>query len=167
MSDIGFEQLLAQHNQEYKDAKEFSDWMPPDGEYVILVKDCDRGSKEKDGSTMLWWKHTAEVVAGDNQDACRDKEGNPREFGSMFVSSNNYGMAKSTAKILNGGTSPASSADLDRVLMGAQGQIIKVKIATKAGKNGQEYTNTYYQELVDADVPAEAPEPTPDESIPH
>jgi len=155
VSDLSFEQLLAAHNQEYKDAKEFSDWMPPDGDYVILIKSCDRGAKANDGGTMLYWKHMAEVVAGDNWEDCQGKE-----FGSLFCSSRNYGMAKSQAKILNGGNSPSSSADLDRVLMGAEGALVKVKITTKPGKNGQEYTNCYYQELVDMDQNGNPPEAT-------
>lgn len=164
MSDINFEALLAQHNKDYKEAKEYSDWMPDDGDYVILVKLCEHGAKEQEDGTMLWWRHTATVVAGDGWESIQDKE-----FTSLRASSYNYGMAKTNAKILNGGVAPSSSADLDRVFMGAQGKLIKASIRTSVSKkNGQEYTNCYYKELVDdkasaESVPTEVPveEPAP------
>jgi hypothetical protein len=136
--------MLAAHNQEYKDAKEFSDWMPDDGDYVLLIGACEKGISNKNDQQLLWWKHTAQVVAGDNYEQFAD-----RDFTSMFCSSRNFSIAKSQAKILNGGTAPANIEELNAVFEGAEGKLVKAQIKT----SDKGYTNCYYRELVAEDAP--------------
>ncbi|KKK54801.1 hypothetical protein LCGC14_3081060, partial [marine sediment metagenome] len=54
--DLNFEQLLANHNQNYKDAEVFNNWMPPDNEYIASLVKLDTGSSTKDGVDLLWGK---------------------------------------------------------------------------------------------------------------
>jgi len=166
MSDLNFEQLLAEHNKDYKEAKEFSDWMPPDGDYTVVIKGCDKGVSTKGDTPLLWWKHTAEILAGEDPGLMG------REFTSLFASSRSYGSAKSQAKVITGGVSaPDDASGLDAVLMGATGAVLQVQIKTRTStKNGNDYTNCFYQELVDtsaveeaeeAGMPEEPPQGTP------
>ena len=48
--DLAFEQMLAEHNQAFKDSEVYSNWMPDDGEYIASIVKFDSGQKEKDGT---------------------------------------------------------------------------------------------------------------------
>jgi len=152
MSDLNFSQLLAEQNQAYQDAKEFNDWMPDDGEYVIAITACDTGVSMKDEIPMLWWKHTAEIVAGEDVESVLGKV-----FTSGFFTSKGFGQAKSQTKVLNGGDTPETVEALNEVLSASVGIVVKVEIKTTVSKkNGREYTNCYYREVLDTqDAPEE------------
>lgn len=144
MSDMVFEQMLAAHNQNFKDASEFSDWMPPDGKYVVTVLKCDQGVKEESGKSPFgWWKLTARV------ETPQDEKLNGREFSLGFYNTNALGILKGQARVLNGGEPVNSLVDADLIFRGAVGMILGVEtLTTVSKKNGQEYTNCYVREII-------------------
>lgn len=157
MSDINFEAILAAHNEECRSAKEYNSWCPDDGEYTVLVTGCEKGVSTKGETPMLWWQHTLKILAGDDP-AVID-----REFTNSFFSSS-YGTAKRQARVC-GSIPEGVEIDaniLDQALMGAAGVILKAEVKTTVSKkNGKEYTNTYYQEVIAAEAPVEQPAEPP------
>lgn len=145
MSDMNFEQMLAQHNQAYKDAQEYSSWMPPDDEYTVTVVKCDKGVSNKDGKDFQWWKLTARI------EAVEDESLNGKEFALGFYSTNAMGILKGQAKALNKGETPGSLVEADQVFESAVGEILSVKVVTSE-KSG--YTNCYVQEVLATEDPA-------------
>jgi hypothetical protein len=144
MSDLNFEAMLAEHNQNYKDASEFSDWMPPDEDYLVTVLKCDKGVSEKEGQAKLgWWKLTARIEAPEKEKL------DGKEFSLGFYNTNAMGILKGQARALNGGEPVGSITEADAIFTAAPGQILRVKVATSTSKkNGKEYTNAYVQEVV-------------------
>lgn len=151
--DLNFEQMLAQHNQEFKEAEVYSDWMPPDAEYVVSLIKLDQGTTSKDGQTSVWWKLTGRIE--DVQDA----KLNGKEFSVGFYSSKAFGILKGAVKTLAGDL-VNDLAEAHAVLEASIGKIIKAKVATKTAKNGNEYTNCYIQEVIETTT-ASAGEETP------
>ena len=143
MSDMLFENLLAEFNEDYKNAEEYSDWMPDDGEYIVSIIKCAKDTSEKDGKKMAWWKLTARI------ESPQDEQLNGQEFTLGFYSSNNFGILKGQARALNGGEVVPSLAEADKVFESAIGNVYRVKIIiTTSSKNGKEYTNCYVQEKI-------------------
>lgn len=140
--DVNFEQLLAQHNQDFKDAEVFNNWMPPDGEYIVSLTKLDKGSSTKDGKTTLWWKLTGRI------EDVQDEKLNGEEFQVGYYSSKAFGVMKGAVKTLAG----QLVDDLDsahQVLESSLGKIIKAKVTTKTSKkDGNDYTNCYIQEVI-------------------
>ena len=158
MSDLAFEGMLAEHNQAFKDAAEFSDWMPDDGEYTVSVVRLDKDVSIKDNVTLGWWKLTARIEAGENADKVIGQE-----FSLGFYSTKNMGIMKGQCRALNGGEGVDSLAEADAVFEAAKGKILRVKVNTSTSKkNGKEYTNCYVQEVIATeDVPDVAQEEPP------
>lgn len=156
MSDIGFEQMLAQFNQDFKDAQEFSDWMPPDGEYYFSVVKVDKGTKVDDSGGMGWWKLTCRIEKPEDADL------NGKEFNGGFYSTKNLGILKATARTLNGGVQIDSLAEADSVLTKSVGLVLLGTIVTTISKkNGQEYTNCRIKEVIPVtatETPTEPPQ---------
>jgi len=143
MSDMLFESLLSEFYQSYREAEEFSDWMPDDGEYIVSVIKCAKGASEKEGKKTAWWKLTARI------EAPQQEELNGQEFPLGFYSSNAFGFLKGQARALNGGETVPSLAEADRVFEAAIGCVYRVKVTTTTStKNGKEYTNCYVQEKI-------------------
>ncbi len=93
--DLNFEQLLAQHNQDFKESEVYSNWMPPDAEYIVSLIKLETGIKEKDQVKTGWWKLTGRIE--DVQDA----KLNGKEFCVGFYRSTAYGILKGDARILS------------------------------------------------------------------
>jgi len=143
VSDLAFEQLLAQHNDAYRSAEEFSDWMPPDGEYIATVMKSAKGVSTKDGVSVGWWKITGRL------EVVEDPELNGREFPVGFYRTSTLGVLKSQVRALNGGKSVDSLAEADRVISESVGKVVKVKIVTTTSKkDGNDYTNCYVKEVL-------------------
>ena len=146
--DLNFEQMLAQHNQEYKDAEVFSNWMPPDGEYIVSLIKLDNGTSSKDGVDTIWWK-----LIGRIEDV-QDEKLNGKEFSVGYYSSKAFGVLKGAVKALNGDIIH-DLGDAHVVLEASIGTIIRAKVETSTSrKNGKEYTNCYIQEVLDATASA-------------
>ena len=140
--DLNFEQMLAQHNQEFKEAEVYSDWMPPDAEYVVSLIKLDQGTSTKDGQSSVWWKLTGRIE--DVQDA----KLNGKEFTVGFYSSKAFGILKGAVKTLAGDLIN-DLEEAHKVLVASIGKIIRAKVATKTAKNGNDYTNCFIQEVIE------------------
>ena len=162
--DLNFEQMLATHNQEFKDAEVFSNWMPPDGEYIASLIKLDTGTSSKDGVDTIWWK-----LVGRIEDV-QDEKLNGKEFSVGYYSSKAFGVLKGAVKALNGDIIH-DLGDAHVVLEASIGSIIRAKVETSTSrKNGKEYTNCYIQEVLDTATPSagvgQTPVETPTENGP-
>lgn len=140
--DLNFEQMLAQHNQEFKEAEVFNNWMPPDGEYVVSLVKLDQGTSTKDGKDTIWWK-----LIGRIEDV-QDEKLNGQEFSVGFYTSKAFGILKGAVKTLAGDLIN-DLEEAHKVLEGSIGKIIRAKVSTKTAKNGNDYTNCFIQEVIE------------------
>lgn len=140
--DLNFEQMLAQHNQDFKDAEVYSDWMPDDGEYIVSLVKLDQGTSAKDGQSSVWWKLTGRI------EDVQDPKLNGKEFTVGFYSSKAFGILKGAVKVLAGDLIN-DLADAHIVLQSSIGKIIRAKVSTRTAKNGNDYTNCYIQEVIE------------------
>lgn len=161
--DLNFEQLLATHNQEFKESEVFSNWMPPDAEYIVSLVKLDTGTFAKDGVSLPWWRLTGRI------EDVQDEKLNGKEFSVGYYTSRAFGILKGAVQALSGEAIddlPQADAELEASL----GKVIRAKVATsKSKKDGKDYTNCYIQEVIDttvAEAPAEAAVETVDGSIP-
>lgn len=148
MSDMDFERMLAKYHEnlktQYDDAEEYSDWMPPDGEYIVTVLKCSKGvsTKKDPNNPMFWWKPTVRI-----EDVARE-DLNGQEFALGFFNTNAFGFMKGQVKALNGGNAVGYD-EIDGVFMASVGKVLRVKVATTTSKkNDKEYTNCYVQEII-------------------
>lgn len=143
MSDLQFEGLLAEFNQAYRDAEEFSDYMPVDGEYLVTVMKCQKGVSDKDGKKTGWWKLTARIEAPESEEL------NGQEFVLGFYRTSVMGILKGQARALNMGQPVSSLQEADAVFEKAVGSILRVKVITTVSKKDQNtYTNCYVKEVI-------------------
>ena len=172
--DLAFEQLLAEHNQAFKESEVYSNWMPPDGEYIASLIKFDSGGKMKSGVKTAWYKLTGRIE--DVQDA----KLNGKEFLINFYRSSTYGILKGDARILSGNPLLDDLKEAYEALEASVGLVVRVKIITSfSDKYKKDFTNCYIQEVIDtttstsaepiteadmvdpietpAEVPAEAP----------
>jgi len=168
MSNLGFEQMLAQYHatlkQVYDEAEEFSDWMPPDSDeqgYIVTMVKCSKGvSTKKDANNpMFWWKPIVRI------EAVTDELLNGREFALGFFNTNAPGIMKGQAKAINGGE-PVAFDQLDSVFSEV-GKVLRVVVkTTTSAKNNKEYTNCYVQEVIDTtDVADKDVDPAADQPV--
>lgn len=152
MSELGFEQLLAQHHAElkksYDDAEEFgADWIPPDNPkdapYLVIGIKTQKGTYDKNGTTTFFWKPYVRLECPENPDL------HGKDFPLGFFNTGAPGAMKGQAKAINGGEA-VSFEELDNVFDATfAGKIMKVDVITATSKkNGQEYTNCYVREVV-------------------
>lgn len=142
--DLNFEQLLANHNQEFKEAEVFDNWMPPDGEYIVSLVKLTTGSLTKDGKDLIWWRLTGRI------EDVQDEQINGKEFSVGYYTSKAFGILKGAVKVLAGDIIH-DLAEAHIVLKTSIGKVIRVKVDTRPGKGanaGKEYTNCYIQEVI-------------------
>jgi hypothetical protein len=138
---MGFEKWLADFNASYADAEAYTDWMPEDGKYSVLVTKVEPGEYDKNGKKNKRWKFTAEIVAGDS-----------KMMGQKFswtLFSAAPGMIKGQAAALNGGKEFSTGADAIAALEHAAGKVLDVTVRTSADKLGKDRTNCYIEGVVD------------------
>ncbi len=141
--DLNFEQLLAQHNQEFKEAEVYSNWMPDDGEYIVSIVKFDKGISSKDGADLGWWKLTGRI------EDVQDEKLNGREFPVGYYTSKAYGILKGAARVLSGNSDLNDLGEAHEVLEASPGSVLRVKIRTSISrKNGKEYTNCFILEVI-------------------
>lgn len=141
--DLNFEQMLAQHNQAFKEAEVYSNWMPPDGEYIVSLVKFDAGQKEKDGATTAWYKLTGRI------EDVQDEKLNGKEFLVNFYRSSAYGILKGDARILSGNPLLDDLKEAYEILETSVGTVIRVKVATSfSDKYKKDFTNCYIQEVI-------------------
>ena len=176
--DLNFEQLLAAHNSEFKEAEVFSNWMPDDGEYIASIVKFDKGISSKDGDNLGWWKLTGRI------EDVQDEKLNGREFPVGYYTSKAYGILKGAARILSGNSELNDLGEAHAVLEASPGLVLRVKVRTSISKkNGKEYTNCFILEVIntttetvtdpegqdvvtEVDVAAQAPVEVVDATIP-
>lgn len=96
--DSNFEQLLAQENQKFKEAKEFDDFTPPPGTYPMILEEIDTGTytDNKTGNEVMRVNPALKVI-DDNNDAVDGRTCRP------FFSSKAWGPFKTFAREALGG----------------------------------------------------------------
>lgn len=144
MSDLLFEQMLAEYNQGYAEAEEFSGWMPDDGNYIVTIVKVTKGVAEKSNTKLGWWKFTARI-----EDVANAKT-HGQEFTLKFCNTKALGVLKGFARALNEGVVVSNLAEADKVFEHAEGKILDIKILTSTSKkDGKDYKNCYIQKVVD------------------
>lgn len=147
--DLNFEQLLAQHNQEFKEAEVFDTWMPPDAEYVVSLIKLTTGTNKKDGKDLLWWN-----LRGRIEDVA-DEKLHGQEFTVGYYTSKVFGILKGAAKTL-AGRDIDDLAEANAVLEASLGGVVRVEVRTsRSKKDGRDYTNCYIKEVIQTTASAE------------
>lgn len=156
--DLNFEQMLAQHNQEFKEAEIYSDWMPPDGEYIVSLVKLTNGTSTKDGKDLIWWN-----LKGRIEDV-QDEKLNGQEFTVGYYTSKVFGILKGAVKVL-AGVEISDLAEAHAILKAAVGLVIRAKIRTsRSRKDNKDYTNCYILEVINTTTETSAePVETPAE----
>ena len=164
--DIGFEKLLADHNQEFQEAEVFNNWMPPDGEYIVSLVKLTTGTSKKDGADLMWWN-----LKGRIEDV-QDENLNGQEFTVGYFTSKVFGILKGAVRVL-AGQDVNDLAEANTVLEASIGSVIRAEVRTsRSQKNGQDYTNCYIKEVLVAEDTTSAEDvsnvatPAPIEEIP-
>ncbi len=149
--DLNFEQLLAEHNQEFKEAEVYSNWMPDDGDYIVTILKFDKGISTKDSTSLAWWKITGRI------EDVADEKLNGKEFPVGYYTSKAYGILKGAARVLSGNSELNDLAEAHAILEASPGQVLKVRVRTSISKkNGKEYTNCFILEVIDTTTEASA-----------
>jgi len=160
--DLNFEQLLAAHNQEFKEAEVYSNWMPPDGEYIVSLVKLNTGSSTKDGKDLIWWRLTGRI------EDVQDEQLNGKEFSVGYYTSKAFGILKGTVKTL-AGSIIHDLGEAHIVLEAAIGKVVRVKVDTRPGKGvnaGKEFTNCYIQEVINTTTEIPSAEDVAGEVVP-
>lgn len=145
MSDLAFEQLLASHNEEFKQAEEFgNDWTPDIGKgYVVLLTKCKVGQHTKDGRTDAWWRVTGHI----ENVADKDQHGKP--FCVGWYKQNVPGLAKGAARVLNNGVAVETWEEVHELLSNCDNKLVYVDIReSHSKKDGRDYINAYMTGLI-------------------
>ena len=148
--DLNFEQMLAQHNQEFKEAEVFDNWMPPDGDYIVSLVKLSHGSSTKDGKDLVWWRLTGRI------EDVQDEKLNGKEFSVGYYTSKAFGILKGAVKTLAGDLIN-DLGEAHAILEASLGQIIRAKVETRPGKGanvGKDFTNCYIQEVIETTASA-------------
>ena len=141
--DLAFEQLLAEHNQSFKEAEVFSTWMPPDGDYIVSLVKFDYGQKVKDGVKTAWFKLTGRI------EDVQDEKLNGKEFLVNFYRSSAYGILKGDARIISGNPLLDDLKEAIEILEASIGTVIRVTVSTSFNdKYKKDFTNCYTQEVI-------------------
>jgi len=148
--DLNFEQMLAEHNQNFRESEVYSDWMPDDGEYIATLLKLAKGTTTKDNVSTVWWRLTGRI------EDVQDEKINGKEFSVGYFTSKAFGILKGAVNVLSG----QSIDDLSKahaILEAAIGLVLRVKIRTsRSKKDGKDYTNCYILEVINTTTEASA-----------
>lgn len=147
--DLNFEQLLAAHNQEFKEAEVYSDWMPDDGEYIASLVKLDKGVSK---DSIMWWKLTGRI------ESTEIEKFYGKEFTVGYYTSKAFGILKGTIKVLAGNLINDLN-EAHTILQASVGKVVRVKVETKPSKkhDGREFTNCYIKEVYTTEAVEEVP----------
>jgi hypothetical protein len=137
-----WEDTLAQYQKDYAEAQEFSDWMPPVGEYTVVLGATTTGTFNKDGAELPFRKPIVKIVAGDLEN---------KEFALGYFTPKNFGMLKGLAKVLNGGQPVPDVMTADATLKAKAGAILTIRVfetPNKKNPGGPAYINCRVTGLV-------------------
>jgi hypothetical protein len=130
-------------------------WMPPDGDYTVIVEDVPSGIKEKNGVNNAWLKPVFNVLDG---------EFKSRTFSDYFwIEPSMTEPSISIKNLCRYATCLAGSETKDPIAASAialesTGEILDVQVyRTKSRKTGKIYANIRFLRRIDAtEVVAEA-----------
>jgi hypothetical protein len=157
--DVDFEQLLADQAEEYSNAPDYNNWMPPDNEYLVLVTKVDYGPTGADAheeKAVPWVRLTCQIVE-------KDSDLNEKKF-SIFYSGKAYGIMRQAARYFtsDSGVEKSPLLAVKALVNEAPGKVLLVQVATTKRKGSDRaYTNgTIVQVKDDVNVaPAEQAAP--------
>jgi len=153
MSDMGFENLLAEHNAAFAEAEAYSNWMPPDAEYIVMLTSVGTGKFEDkaSGKDIPYWRVKGKIL----------EEGSPmdgQEFVVGFYTGRAYGIFKSAVGILKGEVVTDLIVANKFMVEEVVGMVVRVKVDT-TNRKGQEYRNaTILEKLQATEEVQEVPE---------
>ena len=146
--DLNFEQMLAQHNQNYKESEVYSDWMPDDGEYIVSLIKLTHDTASKNGEDFLWWRLTGRI------EDVQDEKLNSREFSVGYYTSKVFGILKGAINVL-AGREINDLAEAHAILEASIGLVARVRVRTsRSRKDGKDYTNCFILEVIDTTTSA-------------
>jgi hypothetical protein len=123
-----FQDVLATKAQQWRDAKSFSRWDPPDGTYVFRVLDIVRGEHE---DNYQWWRIEGIIETADNRELAG------HEWSPFFFTDQWLGFLKDFLKETIG-VIPDDLVEADNLLDSMRGWLLLVESRTvsnpKTGK---------------------------------
>lgn len=134
--------IVAKYSDPYANAEEFSDWVPPVGEYTAIV-DAVRSGALKDGGHP-YWSVNAKLADGVDENG-ESAEGKKFQLAFLSLSPGREGLFKSFVKSINGGQSEDDLGAAIQLVNGLAGTVVRV--AVKLDKTGK-YKNAYIQEVL-------------------
>lgn len=167
--DLGFEQMLAQHNQAFKDAEVFSSWMPPDSEvgYVVSIIKWTPKKKVKDGVELWEWTLTGRIEVEPTADPLvetgklKDREFTINTYRVVAPS-----FMKGDARLLSGNPHLNDLKEAIDTLEASLGAVIQVTVRTAYNeKFKRNFTNARIEKIIDTTAASAAGEsPVDDDS---
>lgn len=130
--DPGFQALLNAHQQEYVDSEAYSTWMPPDGEYIALVKKADYGPKGEEAAAdgIPWARLTGEIIE-------KESELHGKTFMIGYYSAKAWGIMKAAANVLTDENVEKDVNKAVKVIVGSVGLLLQVRVDTVFNKARQ------------------------------
>lgn len=137
MSDPKFLDLIMHTASEFESADAFSDWMPDNGDYVVLLTKVAKGAFQTDGAQQWYVRLTGKILA----------EGNPeldqREFTVGYYTGRAPGVFKSAVAVLAGRVVNNIREAVD-IVDASVGAVVSVNVST----NAKGYKNTRITKLI-------------------
>ena len=152
------EALLAEHEEEWKNAKEFDNWMPPAGNEYHAVVGATELFQGKEGSD-LYIKTSGELLS-ESVPFAPELAG--RTFCMGFWGPKTFGRLKSLCRQLSGQPFNGTLKQAAMFLMDLEGIHIQIKVTEVRGKRGT-MTNVEWGNIVSSsDVPETDAPATPE-----
>jgi hypothetical protein len=141
------ERIVAAKAEEFAAAEIFNEWMPPDGDYTVLLTEYADGVSKKGSNEYAWWRLTARIQSS-------DPELDQKDFTIGPFRSSAVGFLKSAMSVLKG-EKIDDLRQAEPVLSGAVGWVATVRVTTTT-RDKTEYTNSRIMEVVDKSAAAAA-----------
>jgi len=144
MSDVMFEKLLDEYNNDYMAAEAYSRWMPPEGDYLVLLLTPDKGvSTQDDGSQLMWWRLNGQII---EEGTFKD-----RVFMVGYYTSKAFGFLKAATEALTG-TPAKNLREADEILSNTGGTVAQVRVEeVYSKKHKQSYKNSFIERVLDTE----------------
>ncbi len=156
-----FESIMNEAAEEFANAEVFSDWMPPDGDYTVLLLETKKGAVDKEGQKYGWWRLPGTIIDDTNPEL------GGKEFTVGYYTTKALGILKGAVSTLAGRTVTALT-EVPEILATSAGRVVIVSVTTAFNKKAnREFTNSRIQKVLpEQNVEAEAPpEPVTTEAV--
>lgn len=144
-ADVNFEQLLDEYNQEYVESEAYSRWMPPVGDYIVVISKINKGTAPQDvGKDLMWWRLTGQIVEeGTHKD---------RTFMVGYYTNKAFGFIKAATEALTG-TPAKNLREADEVLSNAGGLVLRVTVEEVwSKKHDRNFKNATIESVLEAET---------------